>query len=104
MKHLSRRAAALSLALSSALFVGPVVATSAQASPAAVAGSTHAPHGNPDFSGIVALSNCSGSIVRWKSSKQQDKALMLTNGHCTRLYGAHDVDVDKPLVRSVRLL
>ncbi len=35
-----------------------------------------------NFDNIVALSNCSGSIVRFKSSQDSDKALLLTNGHC----------------------
>lgn len=34
------------------------------------------------FPGIVALSNCSGSFVRFKNSKDTDRALVLTNGHC----------------------
>lgn len=36
-----------------------------------------------DFEGIIALSNCSGSLVRFSQSKEDDKALVLTNGHCT---------------------
>ena len=36
-----------------------------------------------DYSGIVALSNCSGSLVRFDDSQDEDKALVLTNGHCT---------------------
>ena len=35
-----------------------------------------------DFTAIVALSNCSGSLVRFKSSKTSDYAMVLTNGHC----------------------
>ena len=35
-----------------------------------------------DFEGIVALSNCSGSLVRFKNSKDTDRALVMTNGHC----------------------
>ena len=35
-----------------------------------------------DFSSTVALSNCSGSLVRFATSKDDDKALILTNGHC----------------------
>lgn len=35
-----------------------------------------------DFTAIVALSNCSGSLVRFKSSKTSDNAMVLTNGHC----------------------
>lgn len=34
------------------------------------------------FDGIIALSNCSGSFVRFASSQKTDKALILTNGHC----------------------
>jgi len=58
----------------------------------------------PDFSGAVALSNCSGSIVRWQTSQPTDKALVLTNGHCYGLLGAHQVVVDRPAVRDVTLL
>ncbi|MFA1549621.1 serine protease [Actinomadura chokoriensis] len=35
-----------------------------------------------DFHGIVALSNCSGSLVRTPNSADSDPALVLTNGHC----------------------
>lgn len=35
-----------------------------------------------DFSGIVALSNCSGAWVRLEDSKDDDFGLILTNGHC----------------------
>lgn len=38
--------------------------------------------GNYDFEGIVALSNCSGSIVALEHSQPTDQALILTNGHC----------------------
>ncbi len=34
------------------------------------------------FDGIVALDNCSGSIIRFEGSKDSDQALVLTNGHC----------------------
>lgn len=37
---------------------------------------------NYHFDGIVALSNCSGSIIRFEKSKITDQALILTNGHC----------------------
>lgn len=37
---------------------------------------------NYDFEGIVALSNCSGSIIRFEHSKDTDRAMVLTNGHC----------------------
>ncbi|WP_394821234.1 trypsin-like serine peptidase [Pendulispora albinea] len=35
-----------------------------------------------DFTAIVALSNCSGSLVRFTTSRSTDFALVLTNGHC----------------------
>jgi V8-like Glu-specific endopeptidase len=35
-----------------------------------------------DFAGIAALSNCSGSLVRYAESQSTDPALILTNGHC----------------------
>ena len=37
---------------------------------------------NYDFEGIVALDDCSGSIVRFENSKDSDPAMVLTNGHC----------------------
>lgn len=35
-----------------------------------------------DFEGILALNNCSGNLVRFENSKDTDKAMALTNGHC----------------------
>lgn len=35
-----------------------------------------------DFEGIVSLSNCSGSLVRFENSKDTDFGMILTNGHC----------------------
>ena len=37
---------------------------------------------NYDFEGIVALWNCSGSVIRLEKSQDTDTALVLTNGHC----------------------
>ncbi len=37
---------------------------------------------NYNFDGIVALDNCSGSIVRFENSQGTDQAMVLTNGHC----------------------
>ncbi len=61
---------------------------------------------SPNFRGTVALSNCSGSVVRWQTSQRNERALVLTNGHCygDRFLGAREVVVDKPAVRSVTLL
>lgn len=38
-----------------------------------------------DYEGIVQLSNCSGSLIRFASSKDTDKAMVMTNGHCLEL-------------------
>jgi hypothetical protein len=35
-----------------------------------------------NFEGIVKLSNCSGSIIRFEGSQPSDHAIVLTNGHC----------------------
>lgn len=37
---------------------------------------------NYNFDGIVALDDCSGSIVRFETSLPTDQAMVLTNGHC----------------------
>ncbi|MGZ3770099.1 MAG: trypsin-like serine peptidase [Bdellovibrio sp.] len=37
---------------------------------------------NFNFEGIVALSNCSGALIKLENSHDDDKALILTNGHC----------------------
>lgn len=59
-----------------------------------------------DFTAIVALSNCSGSLVKLLNSKPEDQALILTNGHC---YEGGFIDPGEVLVnrnsqRSFRLL
>lgn len=109
MRHLSRRLgvalAVTAAACATTSFASvPASASTADRTPATSTVAASPAKGSPDFSGIVALDNCSGSIVRWKSSKPSDKALMLTNGHCTKFYGAREVDVDKPLTRTVTLL
>ena len=38
---------------------------------------------NYNFDGIVALNNCSGSIVKLEGMSDSMEALVLTNGHCT---------------------
>ncbi|MER7584558.1 serine protease [Kitasatospora sp. NPDC097691] len=41
-----------------------------------------APSATVNFAGTVALSNCSGSLVRMPGSAASDPALVLSNGHC----------------------
>ncbi|KOG37407.1 S1 family peptidase [Streptomyces varsoviensis] len=59
-----------------------------------------------DFAGTVALSNCSGSLVRLPNSQDNDPGLILTNGHCleTGMPGAGEVIVDRPSSRTFSLL
>ncbi|MGW5739536.1 MULTISPECIES: S1 family peptidase [Streptomyces] len=59
-----------------------------------------------DFAGTVALSNCSGSVVRVADSKPQDPALVMSNGHCLEsgFPAPGEVVVDKPSSRSFTLL
>ena len=35
-----------------------------------------------NFEGIVKLDNCSGALVRFENSKDNDKAMVMSNGHC----------------------
>jgi V8-like Glu-specific endopeptidase len=63
-----------------------------------------------NFEGIVKLSNCSGALVRFENSKDSDKGMMLTNGHCyeTGMFGgmmkAETFVYNKKSVRSVSFL
>lgn len=59
-----------------------------------------------DFTGIVALSNCSGALVRGPRSRATDAALVLTNGHCLEwgMPTAGEVIVDQPSSRTFALL
>ncbi|MGP4002705.1 trypsin-like serine peptidase [Streptomyces sp. 8N706] len=59
-----------------------------------------------DFTGTVALSNCSGSVIRPPGSTAQDPALVLSNGHCLEsgMPGAGEVVLDKPSSRTFSLL
>ncbi|WP_116110202.1 trypsin-like serine peptidase [Amycolatopsis ruanii] len=59
-----------------------------------------------DYSGIVKLSNCSGSLVRLPQSGEFDRALVLTNGHCLEsgMPEAGEVLVNQPVNRKMVLL
>ncbi len=62
--------------------------------------------GAVDFTSIVALSNCSGSYVRFKTSLGTDKGMVLTNGHCFEggFISAGQIKQDVASTRSFRLL
>ncbi|GAA1804279.1 serine protease [Actinomadura chokoriensis] len=97
-----RLAAAVLAAVAGA---GTLTASTAQAAPVP----PKAPHQGRaavDFTGIVALSNCSGSLVRGPRSRDTDAALVLTNGHCLEsgMPKAGEVVVDQASSRTFKLL
>ncbi|MEV0531720.1 serine protease [Kitasatospora sp. NPDC050463] len=59
-----------------------------------------------NFAGTVALSNCSGSLVRLPGSAATDPALVLSNGHCleTGFPGPGEVVVNQSSSRTFSLL
>ncbi|GAA1332968.1 serine protease [Actinocatenispora thailandica] len=104
-RQLTRRL--LGLAAGATLTAGLLAA----AAPTALAAPTTARHrpaptADVSFAGTVALSNCSGSLVRVPSATDDDKALVLTNGHCleTGMPGPGEVIVDQPSNRRFSLL
>ncbi|MFI2608770.1 serine protease [Kitasatospora sp. NPDC018619] len=58
------------------------------------------------FAGTVALSNCSGSLVRMPGSAATDPALILSNGHCleTGMPGPGEVVLNRASSRTFTLL
>ena len=78
--------ATTSTTLAFALVAGLFASNKAQALPLGTPGD-HVPmkysvNSDVNFEGIVALNNCSGSLVRLENSKDSDMALVFTNGHC----------------------
>ncbi len=62
--------------------------------------------GDVDFTAIVALSDCSGSYVRFNDSLPTDKGMVLTNGHCYEngFLEPGEVVVNHASTRTFRLL
>ncbi|MEU0717960.1 serine protease [Streptomyces lavendulocolor] len=81
-------------------------ATTAAAAPTAPTTPTAPATKAVDFAGTVALSNCSGSLVRLPGSQPTDPALVLSNGHCLEsgMPAPGAVVVDKPSTRTFGLL
>jgi V8-like Glu-specific endopeptidase len=79
--------------------VGAVLTLTAFAAPATAAVAVAV-----DFTGIVALSNCSGSVVKTSRSLPTDPALVMSNGHCVKLMAAGEVIVDQASTRTFTLL
>lgn len=82
----------LSGALAATIVAAPSVATAAPAINAV------------DFTGIVALSNCSGSVVRTANSQPNDPALVMSNGHCVKFFAPGEVIVNQASSRTFTLL
>ncbi|MFI9320413.1 serine protease [Kitasatospora aureofaciens] len=89
------------LAAGTSALVGaaPAQASAQAATPAAQAVTVN-------FAGTVALSNCSGSLVRMPNSAATDPALVLSNGHCLEsgMPGPGEVVLDQPSSRTFTLL
>jgi hypothetical protein len=113
----------VSLAVSSAFLVSTFVSSlSSQAKALPLAsnlgqegfgvGQTTVPEGialeaaDVDFTSIVALNNCSGALIRFKTSRDSDAAVVMTNGHCYEggFLDPGEVAVNKPSSRSFRVL
>ncbi|OEU85428.1 hypothetical protein DB35_14945 [Streptomyces abyssalis] len=89
-------------------FFGAAAVTGFAAAPASAAEAPSSPEAAaaPDFAGTVALSNCSGSLVKMPGSKASDPGLVLSNGHCLEegMPEPGKVVVDQPSSRSFTLL
>jgi V8-like Glu-specific endopeptidase len=101
---LFRTFAATTVTLSAAL-LGSSQALAVEAAPQASAPTAVAAPG-ADYTGIAALSNCSGSLVRYAESVSTDAALILTNGHCFEggMPSPGQVIVNRSSTRSFTLL
>lgn len=62
---------------------------------------------NYDFEGIVKLSNCSGSLIKFAGQPDTSKAYVLTNGHCVQKRGGFlspgEVWVNKKSIRKMEV-
>ncbi|MEU5091214.1 serine protease [Streptomyces sp. NPDC021356] len=85
--------------------VAPAAAATAQSAAPGRARTAHAAKA-VDFAGTVALSNCSGSVIRFPASADSDPALVLSNGHCleTGFPSPGEVIVGQSSSRSFGLL
>ncbi len=92
----------------------PASAASAAAAPASAANAAHPNQGMSKWqpgslTSMIALeleSGCSASLVRYPSSKNNDRAMMLTNGHCIEagFLMPGEVVVNQPSSRTGELL
>lgn len=99
MPHMNKPVAGAVLSL---LLIGAAAAPAVASAPQDKASAAVA----VNYAGTVALSNCSGSVVRAPGSQSTDPALVLSNGHCleTGFPGPGEVVKDQPSSRSFSLL
>lgn len=57
-----------------------------------------------DFTGIIKLNNCSGSMIRYENTEPDDLVLVLTNGHCVGMLEPGSVVFDRTSRRRIDLL
>ena len=87
--------------LFTAALIGGSLSVAVGATPAAAG---PAPAVTVDFTGIVALSNCSGSLVRPANASLSDPAYVLSNGHCVKFMAAGEVILNQSSTRTFSLL
>ncbi|KPI01145.1 hypothetical protein OV450_4906 [Actinobacteria bacterium OV450] len=99
MPHMNKPLAGAALSL---FLIGAAAAPAVASAPQDKA----APAVAVNYAGTVALSNCSGSVVRAPGSQPTDPALVLSNGHCleTGFPGPGEVVTDQASSRSFSLL
>lgn len=111
MTRTTRRSPRVGKALTGAAFALALVGAGSVPAVAATAGGDTGTRTRPNdapvtFAGTVALSNCSGSVVRTPRSQPDDPALVLSNGHCIEsgFPRAGEVIMDQPSTRTFTLL
>ncbi|GAA4675829.1 serine protease [Streptomyces chumphonensis] len=99
-------AAALLFGVGAALGPAPASAATAGAPGPGGPATGPAPAGPGGLAGTVALSNCSGALIRLPRSRPADPALVLTNGHCLQdaVPEPGEVRTDEPSGRGFTLL
>ncbi|MCZ7416799.1 MULTISPECIES: trypsin-like peptidase domain-containing protein [unclassified Streptomyces] len=108
--RLGTAGAALLCVAATALGAAPVPAAIGPGYAPAGPGFSGPPPPAPDspggLAGTVALSNCSGAVVRLPRSRPADPALALTNGHCLpgRVPQPGEARADEPAHRTLTLL
>lgn len=86
-----------------AALLGAVVLVTSNAATALAAAR---PRPAVDFTGIVALDDCSGSLVKPAGARSEDPALVLSNGHCveTGPPAPGEIVLNQPSTRTFTLL